>query len=214
MFRLIVAGDVLAMMVFHVDDIKIEVTEEVTEAVVRALNQRLPTKHLGEVKWYMGSEYKMGRAKGTLEISQTQFIRSVLNRFDFSKSSSIASTPYLNPRHVGDEETVMDVPFREIVGSLVWIANQTRPDIANAVRAIARFFHNPKPIHYKAGQKILEYLNATSDLGLTFRRGSDVGCVQLEFDLETYVDSDHAHKAEDRLSVSGVAGSCGGALVS
>ena len=120
----------MAMMVFHVDDIKIEVTEEVTEAVVRALNQRLPTKHLGEVKWYMGSEYKMGRAKGTLEISQTQFIRSVLNRFDFSKSSSIASTPYLNPRHVGDEETVMDVPFREIVGSLVWIANQTRPDLS------------------------------------------------------------------------------------
>ena len=61
---------------------------------------------------------------------------------------------------------------------------------------------------------ILEYLNPTSDLGLTFRRDSGLGSVQLEFDLETYVDSDHAHKAEDRLSVSGVAGSCGGALVS
>ena len=43
----------------------------------------------------------------------------------------------------------MDVPFREIVVSLMWIAHQARPDIANAVRAIARFSHDPKSIHYR-----------------------------------------------------------------
>ena len=56
-------------------------------------------------------------------------------------------------RHVREEEAVVDVPLREIVGSLMWIANQTRPDIANAVRAVARFSHDPKPIHYKAARK-------------------------------------------------------------
>ena len=124
----------------------------------------MPTKHFGEVEWYMVSEYKRDREKGTVEISKTQFIRSVLDRFDVSKSSPIPATPSLDLRHVCDEETVVDVPFRDIVGSA-----QTRPDIANAVRAIARFSHDPKPIHYKAAQKILQYLNATSDLGLTFR---------------------------------------------
>ena len=149
-----------------------------------------------------------------MEISQTQFMQSVLNRFGVSKSRPIPATPSLDLRHVSEEETVVDVPFREIVGSLMWIANQTRPDIANAVRAVARFSHDPKPIHYKAAQKILEYLNATSDLGLTFRRDSDLESVQMEFDLETYVDADYAHKAEDRRSVSGVAVCCGGTLVS
>ena len=72
---------------------------------------------------------------------------------------------------MSEEETVVDVPFREIVGSLMWIANQTRPDIANAVRAVARFSHDPKPIHYKAAQKILEYLNATSEFRLNFQEG-------------------------------------------
>ena len=61
-FRLMVADDVVAMMVFHVDDIKIAATE-VTDLVVSALNQRFPTKHLGEVEWYMGSEYKGDREK-------------------------------------------------------------------------------------------------------------------------------------------------------
>ena len=156
-----------------------------------------------------------------MEISQTQFIQSVLNRFGVSKSSPIPTTHSLDLRHVSEEETVVDVPFREIVGSLVRIANQTRPDIANEVRAIARnevraiarFSYDPKPIHYKAAQKILEYLNDTSDLGLTFRRDSDLGSVQMEFDLETYEDADYARKARDRRSVSGVAVCCGSTLV-
>ena len=113
--------------------------------------------------------------KVTLEISQTRFIRSVLNRFEVSKPNPILATPSIDLRHESEEETVLDVPFREIVGSLIWIANQTRPDIANAVRAIAPFSHNPEPIHCKAVQKILEYLNSTSDLGLTFRREYDLG---------------------------------------
>ena len=57
---------VLAMLVVHVDDIKIEATKEVTDAVVTDLNKRFPTKHLGEVTWYMGSEYRRDREKGTL----------------------------------------------------------------------------------------------------------------------------------------------------
>ena len=109
---------------------------------------------------------------------------------------------------------MVDVPFREIVGSLMWIANQTRPDIGNAVGAVARFSHDFKHIHSKEAQKILEYLKARSDLSLTFRRDSDLKSVQMEFDLETYVDMDYAHRAEDRRSVSDVAVCCGGKLVS
>ena len=110
-FRVMVAGDVVATMVFHVDDIKIAATEEVTEVVVSALNQRFPTKHLGDVEWYIGSECKRDRDKGTLEISQTQLIQSVLNRVGVSKSNPIPATPSLDLRHVSEEETVVDVPF-------------------------------------------------------------------------------------------------------
>ena len=108
--------------------------------------------------------------KGSLEFSQIQLILSIINRFDLSKSSPIPASPSLHLRHVGEEEAVVNAPFREIAGSLKWITNQTRPDIANAVRAIARFWHDPKEVHHKATHKIHEYLNATADLGLTFRR--------------------------------------------
>ena len=67
----------------------------------------------------MGSEYKRDREKGTLRISQAQFIQSVLNLFGVSKSSPIPAVPSLDLRHVREEETVVDVPFREIVRSLM-----------------------------------------------------------------------------------------------
>ena len=70
-FRLMLNGAVVAMLVVHVDDIKIAATKEVMDSVVADLNNRFPTKHLGKVTWYMGSEHRRDREKGTLEISQT-----------------------------------------------------------------------------------------------------------------------------------------------
>lgn len=48
--RLRVADDVVAMMVCYVDDVKIAASEEVTEVVVSALNQKFPATHLGEME--------------------------------------------------------------------------------------------------------------------------------------------------------------------
>ena len=81
----------------------------------------------------MGSEYRRDREKGTLEISQTLFIRNVVDRFGITKTSPIPASPSLDLRYVSDEEPVVDAKFREIVGSLMWIANQTRPDILSLI---------------------------------------------------------------------------------
>ena len=72
---------------------------------------------------------------------------------------------------MSEVQTVVDVPFRDIVGSLMWIVNQTRADIANAVRATARFSHDPKPIHYKAAQKILDVFKFHVGFRLDFQEG-------------------------------------------
>ena len=107
-----------------------------------------------------------------------------------------------------DDKIAKDVPFREVVGCLMWIANQTRPDIANSVRAVARHSHEPKESHWKAAQKILEYLRATSHLGLTYRvrPGVNVG-------VTVYADADYAKEDTARRSVSGGAVLCGNSPV-
>ena len=120
----------------------------------------------------MGGEYKRDREKGTLEIPQTQFVRNVVERFGITKTSPIPVSPSLDLKHVSDEDPAVDATYRKMVGSLMWIANQARPDIANAVRAIAKFSHDPKGLYFKAARKLIEYLSATAHLGLTFKKDS------------------------------------------
>ena len=100
-------------------------------------------------------------------------------------------------------------PFRSLVGHLMWLANQTHPDILNAVRAVATYSHAPKFVHWKTALHISMYVKFTSSYGITFQKGTEGGV-----NLEVYVDSDYASKATDRRSVSGNVVMCVGACVS
>ena len=106
------------------------------------------------------------------------------------------------------EETEVEEPFRSLVGHLMWLANQTRPDILNVVRAVARYSHSPKLVHWKAALHILHYIRLTSGHGITFQRGMVSGV-----DLELYVDSDFASRDTNWRSVSGCRDVCLGVCV-
>ena len=51
-----------------------------------------------------------------------------------------------NPLEDGLKQTGLS---RELVGCLMWLANQTRPDIANAVRAVFRNTNSLRKAHWK-----------------------------------------------------------------
>ena len=97
--------------------------------------------------------------------------------------------------------------MREAVGSLMWLLSMTRPDITNAVRAVARYAHEPTERLWQAITKILPYLNGTKHLSITYVRGSGLS-------LNVYADADYANKENDRRSVSGIAVTLGGTVVS
>lgn len=100
MVQVMVSVEIVAIRVVHVDDIKIKATKEITDSVVADVNKRFPTKHLGEVTWDMGSQYKRNRAKGTVEIVQTQLIQNTVERLGIAKTNPIPASPSLNPSHV------------------------------------------------------------------------------------------------------------------
>ncbi|CAN0403971.1 unnamed protein product, partial [Ascophyllum nodosum] len=88
-------------------------------------------------------------------------------------------------------------PYREAAGALMGTATMTRPDVACAVRAVARFCENPGPAHKKAGMKILQYLLHTKEWGITY---GEQGCGLC---IEAYTDSDFGACLDTRRSVSG-----------
>ena len=154
--RFMMGDEVVGRVAIHVDDILYAGT--MAKVVVEALGDSLPTKKLGEVKFFLGCESIRDREAGTIEISQESYIRSVLERFDICRTSSIPASLANDNRPLKEDEGTGDVPFREVVGSQMWIASQTRPDILNAVRTMARHSHESKKNHWKAAQKFVNYL--------------------------------------------------------
>ena len=89
-------------------------------------------------------------------------------------------------------------PFHSLIGSLLYIAMSTRPDIALAVCELSRFLEKPCVAHWNAGIRVFRYLKTTSYLGLVFN-GSHGKLV-----IETYSDSDWGGSRDDRRSTSGI----------
>ena len=99
----------------------------------------------------------------------------MLNRFGVNSFSDIPATPgvELDAREDGDPKG--DWPYREAVGDLMWLLTISRPDISNAVRAVARHSHNPTDRHRKTVLKIMACLHGTRGMGLTFYEGFWIG---------------------------------------
>ena len=95
-----------------------------------------------------------------------------MEKFDIVSNRTIPPVVGLKPEDFEKDKPEGDWPFREVVGSLMWLANQPRPDISNAVRDEARYAHAPKAVHWGATLSILKYLKTTSDPGITYQRGS------------------------------------------
>ena len=81
--------------------------------------------------------------------------------------------------HIGAQ-----VPYREIIGSLMYAGMATRPDIVFAVSVLSQFVHNPAKPHWEATKRIVRYLKGTKDLELTY------GVMGTR--IVGYTDADHA----------------------
>ena len=171
------------------------------------LGRLVPVKSLGELKWYSGCYYERDREAGSLTISQQTYTEELGEKYgvEWGDGIPIPTTWRLWDFDV-DEPNVL-FPFRELIGALLWIALLTRPDIANAVRAVARYCSAPKLIHWKAARSILGYAMRTSYFGISFQKGTLTGISLIPF-----ADADYASRSTDRRSVSGGVVMCAGGL--
>ena len=74
------------------------------------------------------------------------------------------------------------IPHKESLGSSMYLANATWPDIACAVNYLTRKQLNPTEEDWNVVKKIFQYLKGISDLGIKYvtRLVSDPCCVQRE----------------------------------
>lgn len=77
----------------------------------------------------------------------------------------------------------------------MWTSNATRPDIANAVREVARQAHNPSKKYWQPVPSIIECLRGTQKKGIGYKKSTALG-------LTAYcTDSSFVDNVQDRRPV-------------
>ena len=105
--------------------------------------------------------------------------------------------------NVGDE-----VPYREIIGSLMYLAIGMRSDIAYAVSVLSRVLDRPTSNDWSTAKRILRYLKGTADVGIVYHVDGSPGS------LVTFSDADYVGDPASRRSTTGVICMLGGVVVS
>lgn len=188
------------------------------EAMLRdcqgVLGARFTVTDLGTLSWFLGMAIK--RTPGTVTIDQTAYIADALIKFGMDSCKALTSpidvserlTKDMAPANDDERAAMVTVPYRSAVGTLMYLAISTRPDIATAVNLAARFLENPGPRHWLAVKRIFRYLQGTRDLALKYT-----------FDVHTneivgFCDADWGGDTDTRRSNTGYAFLLHGAAIS
>jgi hypothetical protein len=87
-------------------------------------------------------------------------------------------------------------PYREAVGSLIYLAVTSRPDISYAVNQVAQHSENPNRSHWTAVKRIISYLKGTTQLGIQFDGRYNKA-------ITGFTDADYAGDLDTRRSTTG-----------
>ena len=98
-----------------------------------------------------------------------------------------------------------DAPYAQAIGSLMYAALGTCPNIAFVTQHLSQFTNSYGPEHWTAIKHVLRYLIGTWDDGILFRK-------EAGLELRIYVDADYAN-CSDAKSISGYVTMLGGGSI-
>ena len=176
------------------------------QTLLQKLISHLQTKFeitVGDADVYVGLHITRDFSNHRLFIDQQRFTETLLDKYGFQNVNTVStpSDPHVHlsvPLPDDCDSLVPNFPYQEIVGSLLYLATNSRPDIAQAVSVVAQYATNFREIHCTAVKRILKYLRGTTDFALCY---SSISTGNQE--LIAYTDADYAGDLNDRKSRSG-----------
>jgi hypothetical protein len=157
---------------FYVDDIVLAYKKERANEIQSIMN-KLQNKYKlsggNPLQWFLGIEIIRDREKKLLWLSQSDYLDKIANLVD--RTDYRHETPMKREELLAYNEQASLPSIRRYqrkVGSILYAAVITRPDVAFAATRLARFNANPGPQHHAAADQALLYLRSTKTLALQF----------------------------------------------
>ncbi|KAF7136791.1 hypothetical protein CNMCM5793_006309 [Aspergillus hiratsukae] len=167
-------GDILIF--FYVDDIVLAYRKKSTEIVqqlVKKLQDQFKMTGGTELQWFLGIEIIRDRKDHLIWLSQSSYIEKIANLSESQPSDNVPMAQGGLHPYTGTASLRSIHKYQRKIGSLMYAAVVTRPDIAFATSKLSQYLMNPSPEHHKAADQVLRYLQRTQDLALQLGGGDD-----------------------------------------
>ena len=169
----------------------------VVSDVKKALEATFHMEDRGRLHWFLG--LRIRSEEGKVTVDQERYIETMLDRFQMDQCKPSRTPADLNLKlqtaQNGDEEVDQRI-YRSLVGSLLYLAKQTRPDIMFTVNILYRHMNAPTNQHWMCGKRLLRYLQGSKGLKLTYTK-------EASYDLVGESDADGSGDVNDRKSTTG-----------
>ena len=192
----------------YVDDVLVTGSSERAIESFFETAKEMDIKDLGEVSKFLGMRFKW--IESGYEVDQEQTIEELLVKYGMENANPtrlpIQATydeieeGKLLPSEPNGEQPVSVKVYQSIVGSLLWIARCTRPDILFAVQVATRKSHAPTEGDLRIAKQILRYLRGTSSLKMHLNGFKNCG---QQVTISGYSDADWGDNKSTRRSISG-----------
>ena len=199
------SGDSGVIICLYVDDMLILGTDmDVVKSTKDLLSLNFDMKDLGKIDVILG--IKIIRNSEGITLSQSHYVEKVLKKFNHFDCDPVR-TPYDLNIHLKKNRgsLVAQSEYAKIIGSVMFLMNCTRPNIAYVVSRLSRYTHNLAYEHWNALTRLLRYLKGTMNLGFTYTSRPT---------LEGYCDENWILDNDETNSISGYVFTLGGGAIS
>lgn len=195
-----IIGGKMFLLTVYVDDLIIFTNDlDFMESFKINLMSFFDMKDLGKASSFLGICLTRNKKTGTIAIDQEKYIKDMLKRFKMEDCNAVSTPMEMKCKLTKpDIEDAIEVPFQELIGSLLFLARVTRPDILYAVNYLSKFNNCHGQEQWVAAKRILRYLKGTIGKKIVYSRGS-----QNDVKITGFCDADFAGDPEDRRSTTG-----------
>jgi len=130
----------IIIVLVYVDDLLLVASSlAAINKIMDALHKRFEMQDLGEAKIILELEIRRDKALSTLKLSQGKYAAQVLENFGMAECNPIGTPLEVGLQLVKAYESDDALPYREAVGSLIYLMVGTRPDLGFAIGKLSRF---------------------------------------------------------------------------
>lgn len=188
-------------IVVYVDDFLIASSDKrLVKQTAEFFKNHFALMDLGELKHYLGIQVNKDD-DGFYRINQTHYICKLLVRFGLqdAKTSNYPLDPQYNKSRIKEQEAMKDgEKYQQLIGALLYISVNTRPDITASVCILSQYNKSPTDPDWVEAKRVARYLKGTKELTLKLGNKDDPNK-----HLYGYSDADWAQSNENRKSNSG-----------